>query len=109
MISEECYKLAGDLFASWVFLDSARRYASVEEKGKALTATIIARAAVNDAEKEASMSPNEAKALSHDLDEVIHVIEWGDFAKARDRLESLGEQVFMSSLDKVVECECAKR
>lgn len=109
MISDECYKLAGNLFGSWVFIDSARRYAAVEEKSKALTATVIARAAVYDAEGADAMTTSEAKALNDDLEEVIHTIQKGNFAEARDRLESLSEQVFMSSLDKVVECECAKR
>ena len=108
-ISEGCYGLAGSLFGAWVFVDAARRYASVEEKEKALMATINARAAVYDAEKEASLSPDEAKALNDDLNTIIHTIEWREFAEARDRLESLSEQVFMSSLEKVVECECSKR
>jgi len=109
MISEGCYRLAGNLFTAWVFIDSARRYASVEEKEKAHSATINARAAVFDAEKEGAMTEGEAKALNNDLNEVIHAIEWREFAEGRERLESLSEQIFMSSLEKVVICECAKR
>lgn len=108
-ISEECYGLAGSLFGAWVLIDAARRYASVEEKEKALSATINARASVFDAEKEAAMTEAETKALNDDLNEVIHAIEWREFAEARERLESLSEQVFMSSLEKVVECEIARR
>lgn len=108
-ISEKCYGLAGSLFGAWVFIDGARRYAAVGEREKALMATISARAAIYDCEKEASLSPDEAKALNDDLNTIIHAIEWREFSEARDRLESLGEQVFMSSLEKVVDCECNKR
>jgi len=108
-ISDECYGLAGSLFGAWVFIDAARRHAAVEEKGKALSATINARAAIFDCEREASLSPDEAKAINDDLNTVIQAMEWREFPEARDRLESLSEQVFMSSLEKVVECECAKR
>ena len=108
-ISDECYGLAGSLFGAWIFIDAARRHAAVEEKEKSLSATINARAAIYDCEGEASLSPDEAKAINDDLNTVIHTIEWREFPEARDRLESLSEQVFMSSLEKVVECECAKR
>jgi len=108
-ISEKCHGLATSLFEAWVFIDSARRYASVEEKEKALTASINARAAIYDCEKEASLLPDEAKALNGDLNRVIGEIEWGKFPDARDRLEALSEQVFMSSLQKVVKCECGDK
>lgn len=108
-ISEECYGLAGSLFGAWVFIDAARRHAAVQEREKALSSTINARAAVYDCERETSLSPDEAKAINDDLNTVIHAIEWREFAEARDRLESLSEQVFMSSLDKVIDCEIAKR
>jgi len=108
-ISEECYGLAGNLFGAWVHIDAARRHATVEEREKALSATINARSSVYDAEKEQAMTEGEAKALNDDLNEVIHAIEWREFAEARDRLESLSEQVFMNSLEKVVQCEIAKR
>lgn len=107
-ISDKCYKVAGSLFTSWVFIDAARRYARVEERGKALQATINARAAVYDAEKEGAMTGGEATALNDDLNEVIHAIEGRQFAESRDRLEDLSEQVFMSSLEKVVDCECGE-
>ena len=105
-ISDPCHKLAGSLFESWLFIDSARRYASVEEKEKALMATTNARAAVYDAEKEGAMTEDETKALNDDLNTIIHTIEWREFSEARDRLEALGEQTFMHALQKVVECQC---
>lgn len=108
-ISEGCYSLAGSLFGAWVFIDAARRYAGVEEKEKALSATINARAAIYDCEKEASLSPDETKAINDELNTVIHTIEWREFPEARDRLETLSEQVFKSSLEKVVDCECPKK
>jgi len=107
-ISNACHKLAGSLFESWLFIDSARRYASVEEKGKALMATTNARAAVYDAEKEGTMTEDETKALNDDLNEVVHAIEWRQFSEARERLESLSEQTFVHALQKVVECECSR-
>ncbi len=107
-ISDKCYGLAGSLLSAWVFIDSARRHAAVEEKGKALMASINARAAIYDCEKEASLSPGEAKALNDDLNTVIHAIEWREFSEARERLDALSEQVFHSSLDKVIDCECQK-
>lgn len=107
-ISDKCYDLAGSLFRAWVFIDAARRHAAVEEKGKALSATINGRAAVYDCEKEASLTPGEAKALNDDLTTIIQAIEWREFSEARDRLEALGEQFFMASLQKVVECECRR-
>jgi len=109
IVSEECYQLAGTLFASWALIDAARRYASVEEKEKALQATVNARAAVYDAEKEGAMTESEATKLNDDLNEVVHAIEWREFAEGRDRLEALSEQVFMISLEKVVECECGEK
>ena len=105
-ISEKCYGLAGSLFTAWTLIDAARRYASVEEKEKALMASTNARAAVYDCEKDASLSSTEAKALNDDLNTVIHGIEWGEFSEARERLETLGEQFFMSTLEKVIDCEC---
>ncbi len=109
IISEECYKLAGTLFAGWALIDAARRYATVEEKEKAHQATINARAAVYDAEKEGALTKSEAKSLNDDLNEVVHAIEWREFAEGRDRLEALSEQVFMISLEKVVDCECGEK
>ena len=109
IISEECYKLAGTLFAGWALIDAARRYASVDEKEKTLLATVNARAAVYDAEKEGALTEGEATKLNDDLNEVVHAIEWRGFAEGRDRLESLSEQVFMISLEKVVECECGEK
>jgi len=106
MISDKCHDLATSLFETWLFIDSARRHASVEEKGKALTATINARAAVYDSEKEGAMTESETKALNNDLNEVIHAIEWREFPEARDRLEGLSQQTFMHALQEVVKCEC---
>lgn len=107
-ISDECYKLASSLFTSWIFINAAHRYATVEEKEKALQATVNARASVFDAEKEGALTESEAKALNDDLNEVIHSIEGREFAVGRERLGNLSEQVFMSSLDKVVSCECGE-
>ncbi len=109
MIRDECFGLARNLFKVWLSIESARRFASVEEKEKALTATINARAAVYDAGGADAMTDSEAKALNDDLTEIINTIEGRSFVEARDRLESLSEQVFMSSLQKTVECECPKR
>ncbi len=106
MISEKCHDLATSLFENWLFIDSARRYASVEEKEKALGATINARAAVYDSEKEGAMTESETKALNDDLNEVIHAIEWREFPEARERLEALSEQTFKHALQEVVKCEC---
>lgn len=119
-ISEDCYKLAGSLFASWALISAAHRYAIIEEKEKALQATSNARAAVFDAAKEGAMTQEEARALDDDLNEVIRAIEfggplmmyksgeWREFTEGRERLESLSEQVFMRSLEKVVDCECGE-
>ncbi len=105
-ISDKCYGLAGSLFSAWTLIDAARRYAAVEEKEKALMASTNARAAIYDCEKDGSLLPAEAKALNDELNKVIHGIEWREFSEARTRLETLGEQFFMSALEKVVDCEC---
>lgn len=107
-IHDPCHKLATSLFTSWYFIDNARRYANVEEKEKALTTTINARAAVYDSGAEDSLTESEAKALNDDLTLVIEAIEYRKFAEARDRLETLSEQVFMNALEKVVQCECSQ-
>ena len=107
-IHDPCHKLATNLFTSWYFIDNARRYASVEEKEKALMTTINARAAVYDAGTEDSLTESEVKALNDDLTLIIGAIEWRQFAEARERLEILSEQVFLNALEKVVQCECSQ-
>lgn len=109
MISDECYDLATGIFKTWVFIDAARRYAIVEEKEKALTALVNARAIIYDAESQKALTESEAKALRNDTETVIALIEAGNLAPAKEQLSALSEQVFMSSLQKVVECECKGR
>jgi len=107
-ISEDCYNTATSLFNAWYFIDSARRYASVEEKEKARNTVINARSAVYDAGSEGSMTESEVKALNDDLNTVIYKIERGEFVVAKENLGSLSEQTFMSALQKVVACECKR-
>jgi len=107
-ISDECYKLAGSLFAVWALINAAHRYATVGEKEKALMATVNARAAIYDAENEGAMTESEARGLLVDSNVVIYKIEKGEFAVGRENLESLSEQVFISSLEKVISCECGE-
>jgi len=108
MISEDCHKVATSLFNSWFFIDSARRYAGVEEKEKARDTIINARSAVYDSGSEGAMTESEVKALNGDLDTIIEAIEWRQFSEARERLEAISEQVFMHALQKTVECECGE-
>ena len=108
MISGKCHDLATSLFEPWILIDSARRYATVEEKLQALLATINARAAVYDSEKEGALTGSETAALRSDLNEVIQAIADGNFKEVRMRLETLSEQTFMSALQKVVACECGR-
>lgn len=107
-ISDECHKLAGSLFASWALISAAHRYAIIEEKEKALQATSHARAAVFDAAKEGAMTQEEARALDDDLNEATLSLLYRASTEAKERLEGLSEQVFMSSLEKVVDCECGE-
>lgn len=109
MISDECYEVAKGLFQTWVFIDAARRYTVVEEKEKAVAALVNARAVVYDAESQKALTESEAKALRNDTEAVISLIEAGNLAPAKEQLSALSEQVFMSSLQKVVECECKGR
>lgn len=107
-ISDECHKLAGSLFASWALISAAHRYATIEEKEKALQATSNARAAVFDAAKEGAMTQEEARALDDDLNEATLSLLYREPTEAKERLEGLSAQVFMSSLEKVVDCECGE-
>jgi hypothetical protein len=106
MISDKCQVLASSLFNTWYFIDNARRYASVEEKEKALVTTINARAAVYDSGIDGALTESEVKALNDDLNTVIGAIEWREFSEASDRLKALSEQTFMHALQEVVKCEC---
>lgn len=107
-IHDPCHKLAMNLFTSWYFIDNARRYANVEEKEKALMTTVNARAAVYDSGSEGTLTESEVSTLNDELNLVVEAIEYREFAEARDRLETLSEQVFMNALEKVVQCECSQ-
>lgn len=106
MISEKCHDLAASLFKSWLLIDSARRYVTVEEKKDALAATINAKAAVYDSEKDGVLTESETIAITGDLEGIANAIRDGLLPTAKSRLEGLSDQTFMHALQEVVKCEC---
>ena len=108
MISDKCHDLATSLFKSWLLIDSARKYVTVEEKADALAATINAKAAVYDAGTEGAMTDSEVKAITGDLEGIANAIRDGLLPTAKSRLGDLSEQTFMHGLQEVVKCECGK-
>ncbi len=105
-ISDACYNVATPLFRNWVFIDTAKRHASVEQRSDALTATINAKASVYDAGSEGVLTEKEVKAINEDLEGIVNAIRDGLLPTAKKRLEDLSEQTFMHALQKVVECQC---
>lgn len=108
MVSDECYNLAKGIFQTWVFIEAARRYATVQDGEKATTATINARGVVYDAHSDGYLTDDETVALHADLKKVQDYLGQKQLAAAQQGLEQLSEQVFMTALDKVVECECKR-
>ena len=105
-ISDACYNVATPLFRNWMLIDAAKRYASVEQRSDALSATINARASVYDAGSAGVLTEEEVKAINGDLEGIANAIRDGLLPTAKKRLEDLSEQTFMHALQKVVECEC---
>jgi len=108
MISEKCHDIATSLFKSWLLIDSARRYVTVEERKDALSATINAKAAVYDSGEEGALTESETLAITGDLEGIANAIRDGLLPTAKSRLTDLSEQTFMSALQKVVACECGR-
>ncbi|MBA7561802.1 hypothetical protein ES708_03445 [subsurface metagenome] len=107
-ISDACYNVATPLFRNWVFIDAAKRYASVEQRPDALAATINAKASVYDAGSVGVLTKEEVKAINGDLEGIANAISDGLLPAAKTRLEALSEQTFMHALQEVVECECSR-
>jgi len=107
-ISDACYNVATGLFKNWVFIDAAKRYASVEQRSDALSATINAKASVYDAGSIGILTEEEVKAITGDLEGIANAISDGLLPTAKTRLEALSEQTFVHALQKVVECECSR-
>lgn len=107
-VRDECYNLATGIFKTWIFIDAARRYTNIKEGEKALTATVNARAAVYDAHGDEYLTESEAQSLHKDLKDIQDDLSQNYLDGAKERLDRLSEQVFMSALQKVVACECGK-
>lgn len=105
-ISEPCYNVATTLFRNWVFIDAARRFASVEQRPEALSATINAKASVYDAGSDGILTEEEVKAINGDLEGIANAIRDGLLTTAKKRLDDLSEQTFLHALEKVVDCQC---
>ena len=109
MISDECHDIATSLFKSWLLIDNARKYVTVEEKADALAATINAKAAVYDAGTDGAMIDSEVKAVTGDLEGIANAIRDGLLPTAKSRLGDLSKQTFMHALQEVVACECGPK
>lgn len=107
-ISDACYNVATPLFRNWIFIDAAKRYASVEQRPDALAATINAKASVYDAGSVGVLTEEEVKAINGDLEGIANAIRDGLLPTAKKRLEDLSKQTFMHALQEVVECECSR-
>lgn len=107
MISDKCYNLAAPLFKGWLLVDTARRYAEAGERDKALMATVNAGWTWVELGGEV-MPESESKAIVADLKVAKRDLEEKNFTAAKQMLDSLSEQIFMLSLQKVVECECGR-
>lgn len=107
-ISDACYNVATPLFKNWLFIEAAKRYASVEQRSDALTATINAKASVYDAGSAGILTEDEVKAINGDLEGIANAIRDGLLPTAKKRLEDLSEQIFMHALEKVVDCQCSR-
>jgi len=106
MISDKCYDLATALFKSWLLIDAAKKYVTVEERKDALAATYNAKSAVYDAGKEGALTESEITAITGDLEGIANAIRDGLLPTAKSCLEGLSEQTFMHALQEVVKCEC---
>ena len=105
-ISDACYNVVTPLFRNWLFIDAAKRYALVEQRSDALSATINAKASVYDAGSIGMLTEEEVKTINGDLEGIANAIRDGLLPTAKKRLEDLSEQTFMHALQKVVECQC---
>ena len=105
-ISDKCYNLAAPLFKGWLLVDTARRYAEAEERDKALMATV--NAGWTWVEFGDVIPESESKAIVADLKVAKTALEGKNFAAAKQMLDRLSGQIFMASLQKVVECECGR-